>query len=95
VIGCVFWEGMFFRGCGSVYCRYRGDFLSDHFWFHIRMLGWVVLLLWYILYTINAVTPIFVSSFVFISHGITGVAGTVLVLVGYFYLNETRPKEKK
>ena len=52
-------------------------------------------MLWYILYTINAVTPIFVSSFVFISHGITGVAGTVLVLVGYFYLNETKPKEKK
>ena len=57
------------------------------------MLGWIVLLFWYILYTVNAAIPIFNNSIVFVTHGLFGIAATVLVLVGYYYLNETKPKD--
>ena len=67
-----------------------GDFTSKHFWFHVRMIGWLILLLWYVLYTVNSLTPIFANSLVFLSHGITGILGTLLVLIGYFFLNETK-----
>lgn len=53
------------------------------------MLGWIVLLIWYVLYTVNAVTPIFTNTSIFLVHGITGITGTLLVLFGYYYLNET------
>jgi hypothetical protein len=59
--------------------------MSRTFWFRIRIVGWFVLLLWYVLYTINVVTSIFADSSIYLSHGITGIAGTILVLVGYFF----------
>jgi hypothetical protein len=68
--------------------------MSKHFWFHVRMAGWVVLLVWYGVYTLNAVVPIFQSSLIFLSHGFTGIAGTLLVLIGYYFLNETTKKEQ-
>jgi len=67
--------------------------MSKHFWFHVRMVGWLVLLLWYLLYTVNSLTPIFANSLVFASHGITGVVGTLLILLGYFFLKETKSRE--
>jgi hypothetical protein len=59
--------------------------MSRSFWFRIRIVGWIVLIIWYILYTVNVVTPIFADSSIYLSHGITGIAGTILVLVGYVF----------
>jgi hypothetical protein len=57
------------------------------------MLGWLILLLWYVLYTVNSVIPIFTNSLLFLSHGITGVIGTLLIFCGYFFLKETKSQE--
>jgi hypothetical protein len=57
------------------------------------MLGWLILLIWYMLYTLNALVPIFQSNLVFFSHGVTGIIGTLLVVAGYYFLNETKPKK--
>jgi hypothetical protein len=68
--------------------------MSKSFWIKIRLLGWIILLIWYIIYTINALIPILTNQLVALSHGITGTAGTTLVLIGYYDLITKRVKQK-
>jgi hypothetical protein len=52
------------------------------------MTGWSILLVWYIIYLINAIYPILATHIIAVSHGVTGVTGTVLVIAGYYYLEK-------
>ena len=57
-------------------------------WIWIRMIGWFILLVWYVIYLINAIYPILATHLIAVSHGVTGVTGTVLVISGYYYLEK-------
>ena len=61
-------------------------------WFWARMIGWFVLLIWYIVYLINSIHAILGNTTIAVSHGITGVVGTILIVLGYFSLEK---KERK
>ena len=69
--------------------------MDARFWFRIRIAGWLILLFWYSLYMTNTVSPIFGNSVVFVSHGITGIVGTILILTGYFKLEKHIFKDLK
>jgi hypothetical protein len=62
--------------------------MSRRFWVQIRLIGWAIILLWYIVYTIDAISPILNNQLIAVSHGITGITGTALVLVGYINLRK-------
>jgi hypothetical protein len=64
--------------------------MSKHFWVQIRLLGWFIILLWYVIYTIDAINPILNNQLIAVSHGITGITGTALVLIGYYDLIKKR-----
>jgi hypothetical protein len=66
--------------------------MSKHFWVQIRLLGWFIILLWYVIYTIDAINPILNNQLIAVSHGITGITGTALVLIGYYDLIKKRSK---
>jgi hypothetical protein len=44
--------------------------MSKHFWVQIRLLGWFIILLWYVIYTIDAINPILNNQLIAVSHGI-------------------------
>jgi hypothetical protein len=69
--------------------------MSKHFWVQIRLLGWFIILLWYVIYTIDAINPILNNQLTAVSHGITGITGTALVLIGYYDLIKKRSKQEK
>jgi hypothetical protein len=69
--------------------------MSKHFWVQIRLLGWFIILLWYVIYTIDAINPILNNQLIAVSHGITGITGTALVLIGYYDLIKKRSKQEK
>jgi hypothetical protein len=60
--------------------------MSKHFWVQIRLVGWFIILLWYVVYTVDAINPILNNQLIAVSHGITGITGTALVLIGYYDL---------
>jgi uncharacterized membrane-anchored protein len=68
--------------------------MSKRFWFQIRLIGWIIILIWYVIYTVDAINPILNNQLVAISHGITGIAGTALVLIGYYNLIKKRLKRE-
>jgi hypothetical protein len=68
--------------------------VSKKFWIQIRIAGWIILLIWYVVYTINALVPILTNQLVALSHGITGTTGTSLVLIGYYDIITKRLKQK-
>jgi hypothetical protein len=61
--------------------------VSRRFWIQTRLVGWIVLLVWYVVYTVDAISPILNNQFIAVSHGGTGMLGTVLVLVGYYKIS--------
>jgi hypothetical protein len=69
--------------------------MSRKTWVQIRLIGWIIILLWYIVYTIDAINPILNNQLVAVSHGITGITGTALVLMGYYKLIKKRREPKK
>jgi hypothetical protein len=69
--------------------------MSKHFWVQIRLIGWFIILLWYVIYTIDAINPILNNQLIAVSHGITGITGTALVLIGYYDLIKKRSKQEK
>jgi hypothetical protein len=69
--------------------------MSKHFWVQIRLLGWFIILLWYVIYTVDAINPILNNQLIAVSHGITGITGTALVLIGYYDLIKKRSKQEK
>jgi uncharacterized membrane protein len=64
--------------------------LSRRFWIQIRLVGWIIILVWYIVYTVDAISPILNNQFIAVSHGVTGMFGTVLVLLGYYKISKKR-----
>jgi hypothetical protein len=64
--------------------------VSRRFWIQTRLVGWIVLLVWYVVYTVDAISPILNNQFIAVSHGVTGMFGTVLVLVGYYKISRRR-----
>ncbi len=64
--------------------------MSRRFWFRVRILGWILILFCFVLYTINIAIPFFPDYAISLAHGITGIFGTLLVLIGYYYLNELK-----
>ena len=69
--------------------------MSRRFWVQIRLIGWIIILIWYVVYTVDAINPILNNQLVAVSHGITGITGTALVLIGYYNLVEKRLKQQK
>jgi hypothetical protein len=69
--------------------------MSKHFWVQIRLVGWFIILLWYVMYTVDAINPILNNQLIAVSHGITGITGTALVLIGYYDLVKKRLKQEK
>jgi uncharacterized membrane-anchored protein len=69
--------------------------MSKHFWVQIRLVGWFIILLWYVVYTVDAINPILNNQLIAVSHGITGITGTALVLIGYYDLVKKRLKQEK
>ena len=69
--------------------------VSKNFWVQIRLLGWFIILLWYVIYTVDAINPILNNQLIAVSHGITGITGTALVLIGYYDLIKKRSKQEK
>jgi nicotinamide riboside transporter PnuC len=68
--------------------------MSKNFWFWVRILGWSILLLWYIIYAYNAIEPIFSNPFFSVLHGIIGVVATLLIMIGYYDLEKNIRKNK-
>jgi hypothetical protein len=64
--------------------------MSRRFWIQIRLVGWIIILVWYMVYTVDAVSPILNNQFIAVSHGVTGISGTVLVVVGYYNISKKR-----
>ena len=69
--------------------------MSRRFWVQIRLIGWIIILIWYVVYTVDAINSILNNQLVAVSHGITGITGTALVLIGYYNLVEKRLKQQK
>jgi len=69
--------------------------MSKHFWVQIRLVGWFIILLWYVVYTVDAINPILNNQLIAVSHGITEITGTALVLIGYYDLVKKRLKQEK
>jgi hypothetical protein len=64
--------------------------MSRRFWIQLRVVGWIILLIWYVVYTVDAAYPILNNQLIAVSHGVTGMSGTVLVLVGYYKISKQR-----
>jgi hypothetical protein len=69
--------------------------MSKNFWVQIRLLGWFIILLWYVIYTVDAINPLLNNQLIAVSHEITGITGTALVLIGYYGLIKKRSKQEK
>jgi hypothetical protein len=69
--------------------------MSKQFWFRIRILGWIILLVWYIIYAVNAVHPLVQYPWISVLQGIVGVAATLLIMVGYYDLERKIRKANK
>jgi hypothetical protein len=69
--------------------------MPRRFWVQIRLIGWIIILLWYIIYTVDAISPILNNQSIAVSHGITGITGTALVLIGYYNLRKKRTEQEK
>jgi hypothetical protein len=69
--------------------------MSKNFWVQIRLLGWFIILLWYVMYTVDAINPLLNNQLIAVSHEITGITGTALVLIGYYGLIKKRSKQEK
>ena len=62
--------------------------MDKRFWILFRISGWIILLGWYCIYMISIISPIFTNRIVFLSHGVTGITGTVIILIGYLQLEK-------
>jgi hypothetical protein len=60
--------------------------MSRQFWIRIRLLGWVLMLAWFLFYEVNVLLNLFTYQLINAMNGIFGAAGTFAVLVGYYML---------
>ncbi len=60
--------------------------MSKRFWFWIRILGWVILLIWYVIFAYNAIWPVIGNPLFNIIQAVVGIVATLLILIGYFDL---------
>jgi hypothetical protein len=67
--------------------------MSKRFWVWVRIIGWLILLLWYITYAINALFPFLQYPLLQFSHGIIGIIATLMIFVGYYDLERNLRKK--
>ena len=60
--------------------------MSRRFWVRIRLLGWTLMLAWFIIYNVHLLLHQFNHEWIDVLGGIIGALGTFLVLVGYYKL---------
>ena len=68
--------------------------MSRKFWFWVRILGWAILLVWYIIFAYNAIWPVVGYPLFNVIHGAIGVLATLLIMVGYYDLERNLRKIK-
>jgi hypothetical protein len=60
--------------------------MSNRWWIRVRLLGWSLILAWFILYLLNLGFHIVDRSVLDVANGVLGALGTFLVLFGYYML---------
>ena len=60
--------------------------VSNRWWIRIRLLGWSLILAWFILYLLNLGFHVIDRDVLDIANGVLGALGTFLVLIGYYML---------
>jgi len=60
--------------------------MSKRFWIVMRILGWSLILGWFVVYEINFFFNIFQSRVMDLLNGLIGGISTFLVLIGYYVL---------
>lgn len=69
--------------------------MSKRFWFWLRIIGWIILMIWYIVYAAGSVFPLFKSPLMEIVQSIIGIVATLLILIGYYELEKRIGGSKK
>jgi hypothetical protein len=68
--------------------------MSRPFWFWLRIVGWIILLFWYVAFTMKAFTPFADNRLFLIIQGLIGIIATAFILVGYYDLEKEVGKNR-
>lgn len=66
--------------------------MSRENWIWIRILGWALIILWFLVYEVNLLVPLLSHQWVNVMSGLIGAIGTFLVLFGYYKLASAHKK---
>ena len=61
--------------------------MSRQVWIRTRLVGWALILFWFVLYEVNLFLPLLSSRLMDVLNGLLGAAGTFAVLLGYYPLS--------
>ena len=62
--------------------------MSRRFWIRIRILGWTLIFVWFLVYEVNLLVHLVSDQVVNVVSGLIGAIGTFLVLLGYCILTK-------
>lgn len=62
--------------------------MSRQVWIRTRLVGWSLILFWFVLYELNLFLPLLGSRLMDVLNGLLGAAGTFAVLLGYYQLSK-------
>jgi len=65
--------------------------MSKRFWIGMRILGWSLILGWFVVYEINVFFPIVHTRVMELLNGVIGGISTFLVLIEYYMLTRDEP----
>lgn len=60
--------------------------MSNRWWIRVRLLGWSLILAWFVLYLLNLGFHVIDGGVLDAANGVLGALGTFLVLIGYYML---------
>jgi len=60
--------------------------MSKRRWIRVRLLGWSLILAWFLLYLVDLGFHVADSTVLDVLNGVLGAMGTFLVLIGYYML---------
>ncbi len=63
--------------------------MSRRFWFWVRITGWIILLIWYVIFAYNAIWPVIGNPTFNVTQAVVGIVATLLILIGYIDLEKT------
>ena len=69
---------------GTINCS-----MSRQVWIRTRLVGWSLILFWFVLYELNLFLPLLGSRLMDMLNGFLGAVGTFAVLLGFYKLSKT------